>query len=136
MIKDYKGQKAVVTGAANGIGRALALGMAQRGADVLVVDIHGDEAEKVCEEIRAMGRESYAVQADVSLKTECKKIFDKAMETFGRCDILVNNAGVSSLGDVWNIPEQDIHWVYEVNVYSHWYQIRCGLFRDLRLRAP
>ena len=106
MIKDYKGQKAVVTGAANGIGRALALGMAQRGADVLVVDIHGDEAEKVCEEIRAMGRESYAVQADVSLKTECKKIFDKAMETFGRCDILVNNAGVSSLGDVWNIPSR------------------------------
>ena len=73
MIKEYKGQKAVVTGAANGIGRALAMGMAKRGADVLVVDIHGDEAEKVCEEIKAMGREAYALQADVSLKTECKK---------------------------------------------------------------
>lgn len=123
MIKDYKGQKAVVTGAANGIGRAIALGMAKRGADVLVADIHGDEVQKVCEEIRAMGRESCAVQADVTLKTDCKKIFDKCMEVFGRCDILVNNAGVSSLGDVWNIPEQDIHWVYETNVYSHWYMM-------------
>ena len=123
MIKEYKGQKAVVTGAANGIGRALALGMAKRGADVLVADIHGDEVEKVCEEIKAMGRESFAVQADVSVKADCKKIFDKTMEAFGRCDILVNNAGVSSLGDVWNIPEQDIHWVYEVNVYSHWHMM-------------
>lgn len=123
MIKDYKGQKAVVTGAANGIGRALALGMAQRGADVLVADIHGDEVEKVCEEIKALGRESVAVQADVTLKEDCKKIFDKAMEAFGRCDILVNNAGVSALGDVWNIPERDIRWVYETNVYSHWFMM-------------
>lgn len=123
MIKDYKGQKAVVTGAANGIGRAIALGMAKRGADVLVADIHGDEVEKVCEEIKAMGRESCAVQADVTLKTDCKKIFDKCMEVFGRCDILVNNAGVSTNGDVWNIPERDIRWVYETNVYSHWYMM-------------
>lgn len=123
MIKDYKGQKAVITGAANGIGRALALGMAKRGADVLVADIHGDEVEKVCEEIKAMGRESYAVQADVTIKADCKKIFDKCMEVFGRCDILVNNAGVSTNGDVWNIPERDIRWVYETNVYSHWYMM-------------
>lgn len=125
MIKDYKGQKAVVTGAANGIGRALALGMAKRGADVLVADIHGDEVQKVCEEIRAMGRESCAVQADVTIKADCKKIFDKCMEVFGRCDILVNNAGVSTNGDVWNIPERDIRWVYETNVYSHWYMMGC-----------
>lgn len=123
MIKDYKGQKAVITGAANGIGRALALGMAKRGADVLVADIHGDEVEKVCEEIKAMGCESYAVQADVTIKADCKKIFDKCMEVFGRCDILVNNAGVSTNGDVWNIPERDIRWVYETNVYSHWYMM-------------
>lgn len=123
MITDYKGLKAVVTGAANGIGKAFALGFAKRGADVIVADIHGDEAELVAAEIRAMGRESKAVEADVTIKSDCKKIFDTAMDVFGRCDILVNNAGVSTPGEVWNIPEQDIRWVYETNVFSHWYMM-------------
>lgn len=121
--EDYKGKKAVVTGAANGIGKCIARKMAERGADVLVVDIHGDEAAKAAEELRSLGVQAESFQADVSLKEECKKVFDKAMELFGRCDILVNNAGVSASGDVWNIPERDIRWVYEVNVYSHWFMM-------------
>lgn len=121
--EDYKGKKAVVTGAANGIGKCIARKMAERGADVLVVDIHGDEAAKAAEELRSLGVQAESFQADVSLKADCKKIFDKAMEVFGRCDILVNNAGVSASGDVWNIPERDIRWVYEVNVYSHWFMM-------------
>jgi len=123
MITDYKGLKAVVTGAANGIGKAFALGLAKRGADVIVADIHPDEAELVAQEIRAMGRQAFAVGADVSLKADCRKIFDETMRAFGRCDILVNNAGVSTPGDVWNIPEQDIRWVYETNVFSHWFMM-------------
>lgn len=123
MITDYKGLKAVVTGGANGIGKAFALGFAKRGADVLVADIHGDEAELVAEEIRALGVQGYSIQADVSLKEECKKIYNKTVEVFGRCDILVNNAGVSASGDFTNIPEQDIRWVYEVNVFSHWFML-------------
>lgn len=121
--KDCTGLKAVVTGGANGIGREFALRFAKRGADVLVADIHGDEAEKVAEEIRALGREGHAIQADVSVKADCKKIFDRTMELFGRCDILVNNAGVSTSGTFENIPERDIRWVYEVNVFSHWYML-------------
>lgn len=121
--EDYKGKKAVVTGAANGIGKCIARKMAERGADILVVDIHGDEAAKAAQELRTLGVQAESFQADVSLKEDCKKIFDKAMEVFGRCDILVNNAGVSASGDVWNIPERDIHWVYEVNVYSHWFMM-------------
>ena len=121
--EDYKGKKAVVTGAANGIGKCIARKMAERGADVLVVDIHGDEAAKAAEELRSLGVQAESFQADVSLKEECKKVFDKAMELFGRCDILVNDAGVSASGDVWNIPERDIRWVYEVNVYSHWFMM-------------
>lgn len=124
MIKTYKDQIAVVTGAAYGIGRALALGCAERGSDVLCVDIHGDVAEKTAEEIRAMGRKAVSMEADVSLIDDCKKIFDKCMAEFGRCDILINNAGVSTGGDVEDIPERDIRWVYETNVYSHWYMMK------------
>ena len=123
MITDYKGLKAVVTGAANGIGKEFALRFAKLGADVIVADIHGDEAELVAAEIRAMGQKSVAIGADVSVKEDCKKIFDLCMAEFGRCDILVNNAGVSTSGEVWNIPERDIRWTYEVNVYSHWFMM-------------
>ena len=83
MITDYKGLKAVVTGGANGIGKAFALGFAKRGADVLVADIHGDEAELVAEEIRALGVQGDSVQADVSLKEECKQIYDKTVVVCG-----------------------------------------------------
>lgn len=123
MIKDFNNKVVVVTGAANGIGRKLALGCAERGADLVINDIHGDEAEKVAEEIRAMGRKAVVVQADVSLNKECKKIFDTTMETYGHVDMLINNAGVSAFGNVTEIVEQDIHWVTEVNVYAHWYMM-------------
>ena len=116
MIQDYKGLKVVVTGAANGIGKALAIGCGKRGSDVLVVDIHGDEAAAVAEEIKGFGVEAYSLQADVSLSAECKKIFDYTMEVFGRCDVLINNAGVSTGGDVMQITEDDMKWVYETNV--------------------
>ena len=126
--KDFKGAKVVVTGAANGIGKGFARNVAKRGADVLIADIHGDEAEAVAKAIaEEFGVKTYSIQADVSLKAECQKIFDKAMEVFdGHVDVLINNAGVTALGDVWNIPERDIKWVYETNVYSHWFMM--GLF--------
>jgi NAD(P)-dependent dehydrogenase (short-subunit alcohol dehydrogenase family) len=124
MIKEFKGKNAVITGAANGIGHQLALGFAKRGTNVLIVDIHGDEAEKAAEECRAFGVKAVALQADVSLSEECKKIFDTAMKEFPEVDILVNNAGVTSLDFVTGIPERDIKWVYETNVYSHWFMMQ------------
>lgn len=124
MIREYEGKVLVITGGANGIGRALALGCAKRGADVLIADIHGDEAEAVAREIRGMGRKAVAVQADVSLSDECQKIFDRTMEEFGRCDILINDAGVSNGADILDIKEQDIKWVTEVNVYAHWFMMQ------------
>ena len=127
MFTNYENAKVVITGGANGIGKTLALGFAKRGSDVAIVDIHGDEAEAVAKEIRGMGRKSFAMQADVSVLDECKAILEKTMAEFGRCDVLVNNAGVSALSDVEHIPEKDIRWVYETNVYSHWFMMQSFL---------
>ncbi len=124
MFTQYENARVVVTGGANGIGKALALGFAKRGAHVAVVDIHGDEAEAVAAEIRAMGRKSFALQADVSLLEECGKILDAVMAEFGGCDVLVNDAGVSALSDVEHIPEKDLRWVFETNVFSHWFMMQ------------
>ena len=124
MFTQYENARVVVTGGANGIGKALALGFAKRGAHVAVVDIHGDEAEAVAAEIRAMGRKSFALQADVSLLEECGKILDAVMAEFGGCDVLVNDAGVSALSDVEHIQEKDLRWVFETNVFSHWFMMQ------------
>lgn len=124
MFTNYENAKVVITGGANGIGKTLALGFAKRGSDVAVIDIHADEAEAVAAEIRSMGRQAFAMQADVSVLEECKAVFDKVMAEFGRCDVLVNDAGVSALSDVEHIPEKDMRWVYEVNVYSHWFMMQ------------
>lgn len=123
MFADYKDKIVVVTGAGNGIGKALALGCAARGANLVVNDIHGDEAEAVAREIREMGRKVVTVEADVSLTGDCQRIFDETMKAFGRTDFLINNAGVSAYGSATEIVEQDIHWVTETNFYSHWYML-------------
>jgi NAD(P)-dependent dehydrogenase (short-subunit alcohol dehydrogenase family) len=123
MFKDYAEKVVVVTGAANGIGKTLALGCAKRGAKLVINDIHGDEAQRVADDITAMGRKVVCVQADVSLSEECQKIFDATMGAYGRVDFLINNAGVSAYGNVTEIVEQDVHWVTETNFYSHLFML-------------
>lgn len=124
MIGKFKGSKAVITGAANGIGKQLALGFAKRGTDLLLVDIHGDEVARTAAECKKFGVNTGSLQADVSLPGECGKIFDTAVRKLERIDILVNNAGITALDFVTDIPEQDIKWVYETNVYSHWFMMQ------------
>ena len=124
MFTAFKKAKVVVTGGANGIGKTIALGFAKRGSDVAIVDIHGDEAETAAAELRALGSDAFAITADVSVLEQCGMVFDTVMKKFGRVDVLVNDAGVSALSDVEHIPEKDIRWVYETNVYSHWFMMQ------------
>jgi glucose 1-dehydrogenase len=89
------GQKAIVTGASSGIGRAIAIALGQAGADVVVNYVAGEEkARQVCEEIRAFGVRAIAVRADVSNEGEVQSMFARMIEEFGTVDVLVNNAGL------------------------------------------
>lgn len=67
MFADFENAKVVVTGGANGIGKTIAMGFAKRGSDVAIVDIHGDEAEAAAAELRSLGRNAFAIEADVSV---------------------------------------------------------------------
>lgn len=90
-----KGQKALVTGASSGIGAGVALSLAAAGADVLVnyaSSLTG--AQKIVDEITAMGRKAIAVKADVASEDDVKAMFGEMLGTFGAIDILVNNAGL------------------------------------------
>lgn len=89
------GQKALVTGANSGIGKAVATALAQAGADVVVNYASRPEAAEECvEEIRQLGHRAYAHQADVSKEDQVQAMFQKMLEEFGTIDILVNNAGL------------------------------------------
>jgi len=92
-LKDKIG---IVTGGANGIGRAIALGLAREGAHIVVADIDSDQANKVADEIKAMGRRAMAIKVDVTQFDETDGMAKTALREFKKIDILVNNAGGSA----------------------------------------
>jgi NAD(P)-dependent dehydrogenase (short-subunit alcohol dehydrogenase family) len=87
------GKVALVTGGSRGIGRAIALGLAEAGADIVICGRKLPDLEKVADEIRRLGRKSVAVSAHIGRMEEITKLAGRAKEEFGRIDILVNNAG-------------------------------------------
>ncbi|MEP6572957.1 MAG: SDR family NAD(P)-dependent oxidoreductase [Gemmatimonadota bacterium] len=96
-----EGRTALVTGGSRGIGRAAALQLARAGADVAVTYVRRSaEAEGVAEEIRGMGRRSFAVGGDLSDEREVRRVFDRLGQEFGRLDLFVGNAGVWPVEDV------------------------------------
>ena len=90
-----KGQKAIVTGGSSGIGKGIAIGLAQAGADV-VINYHSkqEEAEEVAKVVKSHGARALCVQADVSQEEQVLSMFAEAKKSFGRVDILINNAGL------------------------------------------
>ena len=92
-LKDKIG---IVTGGANGIGRAIAMALAKEGASVVVADIDSDQANKVAEEIKALGCKAMAIRTDVTKFNEASSMAKAVLETFKKVDILVNNAGGSA----------------------------------------
>ena len=93
--KLLKGQKALVTGANSGIGRAVAIALGEAGADVAVNYVRGeDAAQKVIDTITASGSKARAIHADVSQEEQVQQMFREAIQEFGTLDILINNAGL------------------------------------------
>ena len=92
---DATGKVVVVTGGSKGLGRAMALGFAEAGADVVVASRKVGPCEEVAEEIRAMGRRAIAVGCHVGDWDQCSALVDATVAEFGRIDVLVNNAGIA-----------------------------------------
>jgi NAD(P)-dependent dehydrogenase (short-subunit alcohol dehydrogenase family) len=89
------GKVVVVTGGSKGLGRAMALGFAEAGADVAVASRKRDACEKVADEVRAMGRQALAAECHVGEWDQCADLVDATVAEFGRIDVLVNNAGIA-----------------------------------------
>ncbi|MFG3055185.1 SDR family NAD(P)-dependent oxidoreductase [Kitasatospora sp. NPDC048239] len=111
------GRVALVTGGSRGIGEAVALRLAEEGADVaLTYQGSTERAEAVAAKITAMGRRGWAVRADSADPQEVHAVVEAVAERFGRLDILVNNAGIGVLGPIGELGLEDVDRVLEVNV--------------------
>jgi NAD(P)-dependent dehydrogenase (short-subunit alcohol dehydrogenase family) len=88
-----KGKTAIVTGAAQGIGKAVAIALAKEGANIVVSDVQVEAGESVAEQIRRSGATAQFVKADVELEENCSNLVEESLSLFGKFDVLVNNAG-------------------------------------------
>ena len=110
---------AIITGGAKGIGRGIALRFAQEGCDVVVNALHIEGAKKVAEEVKALGRKSLAIGADVSNSAQVNDMVARTIKEFGKIDILVNNAGGISAakgGAIENTTEEDWDRIVDINL--------------------
>ena len=111
-----KNANALITGAAQGIGMAIAAGMASEGANVCIADVNIDKAEASAEEIRASGAKAIAIKLDVSNKDEVANAFGSFIKEFGTLDILVNNAGITRDTLLLRMKEEDWDSVININL--------------------
>jgi 3-oxoacyl-[acyl-carrier protein] reductase len=113
------GRTALITGSSRGIGRAIAIALAEAGADVAVNYLHREaEAQAVEAEIRQLGRRSTTVQADVSSASDVERLARTAGERLGPIDILINNAGIARVQPVEEITERDWDELIDGNLKS------------------
>jgi 3-oxoacyl-[acyl-carrier protein] reductase len=129
------GKIALVTGAAQGIGRDIALGLAADGADVAICDVNLEAAQKTAADIEAKGRKSLALKANVAASAEVTAMIDQVVEKFGRIDILVNNAGITRDGLILRMKDEDWDLVLSINLKGAFLCTKAALKHMTKQRA-
>ncbi len=122
---DISGEVAIVTGAAQGIGRGIAHVLAEAGVKIVIGDIQ--PAERIVSEIKDMGAEAVGMVMDTSNPREADALVDLTLNQFGRLDILVNNAGIDApRGNAWDLPDDEWRRTIDVNVNGVFYCSRAA----------
>jgi len=113
---DLTDRVVIITGVRKGLGRAMALGFAERGADVVIASRKLEPCEAVADEVRALGRRALAVSCHVADWDQCKNLVDATIAEFGRLDVLVNNAGITRDGLLMRMKTADWQSVIDLNL--------------------
>ncbi|OPY57810.1 MAG: 3-oxoacyl-(acyl-carrier-protein) reductase FabG [Pelotomaculum sp. PtaU1.Bin035] len=111
-----KGKVAIVTGARQGIGEGVSMGLAENGADLMLVSRSIKEDDSVVKACVAAGRRVLTMQVDVSKRDQVQEMVDRTVAEFGKVDILFNNAGISKPGMLWKLTEEQWDQVIDVNL--------------------
>jgi NAD(P)-dependent dehydrogenase (short-subunit alcohol dehydrogenase family) len=132
-MKDWNGKAAVITGGANGVGKALAKRLAREGARVLICDIERSVLDVAVNELCAAGGDVAGEQLDVSDRDAVFAMADSAFARFGTVDAVFNNAGVGGGGGMvpWAAPEQAYRWAMDVNYFGPLYGMQAFMPRML-----
>ncbi|WP_413483203.1 acetoin reductase [Morganella psychrotolerans] len=110
------GKVVLVTGAAQGIGRGIALRLAKEGADIALVDLKEDSLAKVKKEVEALGRKAVTLVADISQRDQVFAAVEKAEKTLGGFDVMVNNAGIAQVKAIEDVRPEDMERIFRINV--------------------
>ncbi|KAB2674890.1 acetoin reductase [Brucella tritici] len=110
------GKVALVTGAAQGIGRGIALRLAKDGFDIALVDLKADKLDAVKKEVEALGRKASTFSADVSKRDDVYAAIDHAEKTLGGFDVIVNNAGIAQVQPIADVKPEEVERIFRINV--------------------
>ena len=127
-MHDFAGRTALITGAASGIGRAMATRFAAEGMKIVLGDIEEPELARAVDELKAAGAEVIGARTDVAELADVEALRDRALDAFGAVHVVCNNAGVSPLGPVWENTLADWQWILGVNLW--------GVIHGVRAFAP
>lgn len=131
------GKTVLVTGSSQGIGQAVALRLAEEGADVVVnYHSHPEGAKAVVEQITALGRRSVAIGADLGQAAEVQRLVEQTVQELGKLDILVNNAGVEKSANFWEVSEADYDLVLNVNLKGVFFTTQAFVRHLLDTKRP
>lgn len=117
-MREFRDRTAVITGAASGIGRALALRCVDEGMQVVAADIEQEALDQIEGELKGAGAQVLAVLTDVSKADEVEALAQKTFDTFGAVHLLCNNAGVGAGSSAWETTVKDWEWVLGVNLWG------------------
>lgn len=127
----FSGQVALVTGSSRGIGRAIAADLARNGADLIVTYRRAvkspDQAEELCRQIRDLGRRAVAVQGDIAVKSDVKRMVSEGVEAMGRLDHLILNAAIAPFKPFERLLEKELQQLVGVNYVGNIFCIQAAL---------
>jgi 3-oxoacyl-[acyl-carrier protein] reductase len=135
-VIDLSGRAAVITGGSRGIGKAIALRLAEQGADICFsYRGNADAAAGTVKDIEALGRKALAVQADVTQQEAAEELIKQALDALGKVDILVNNAGITRDDLIMRMKPEDWRDVLETNLFGAFYTLKAVTRPMLRAKS-